>query len=130
MSKLIISLVGVLLIAFSHQAHAQLAVNIKYKGNADEGITLLRHGEFSYQVGIESGKVSHVYFGNKRMAEITGNTRTEKIEELIETPSELYEDLSCECLSLWQSEDVYTLFEVSDESARTDYTLHYHIIVE
>ena len=121
---------GLLLFAFCNQMKAQLSLNIKHKIEGNEGITLLRHGPYNYQIGIEERKVSHAYYGKRRMAAITGDAKIQKIRELLGPEQEIYTDLSCECLSLWQVDNKYTIFEISDEARREQYTIHYHIIKE
>lgn len=107
---------------------AQPPVNIKNRLLGVEGVNFLRHGIYNYQLRITDGLVEYVYFQDRPMTKIDGDQKKELLINLLGTRVKEYEDLSCECLSLWQKDEVYTILEIDEKTEKEDYRIGYHII--
>lgn len=129
MQKLIIILIGCTIMALCQDLFGQASTSIKHHIEAVEGTNFLRHGPFNYELEVRSSEVLSAKYGNEQMAKIADKDRIDTIQKLLgEEGFELYTNLSCECLSIWQLGTSYMIFEVSNEARREDYTVGYHII--
>lgn len=113
---------------FSSFVFSQSPVNVKNRLLGVEGVNFLRHGIYSFQIRINQGTVEYAYHDDRPMTEIKGTEKNQQLIQLLGDRTKEYSDLNCACLSIWKTGNLYTIFELDDNTDKEDYRIGYHII--
>lgn len=93
----------------------------------DNKTNLLRHGDHEYEYYVNNGKIETVIYRGVYMTEIVGDQKVILINQLLGDKADEYSVASEANISIWKTNDFYTIFDLNTRINDTNFKLKFYL---